>query len=177
MAKSNQDKASSTDKQQTGYTQVNGARLYYEIAGTGKALVLIHAGITDRRMWDDQFHSFAQHYQVIRYDMRGYGNSTMGAGEHSHSENLHGLLAALGLKPAIVVGVSQGGTIALDFALEHPEMTHSLILISAVPTGYNFEGEPPQKLLHFFFSLPTTRTISSSRVGDSDMVRWSAAPG
>jgi 3-oxoadipate enol-lactonase len=136
-------------KQQTGYIEVNRTRFYYEMAGTGTPLVLIHAGITDRRMWDKQFQLFAQHYQVIRPDTRGYGNTAMGIGDYSRSEDLHGLLTTLNLKPVILLGCSQGGTAVLDFTLEHPEMIRGLILVSAVPSGYNFEGEPPQKVLEF----------------------------
>lgn len=52
--------------QQTGYVDANKASFYYEMAGTGEPLVLIHAGITDRRLWDNQFYEFARHYQAIR---------------------------------------------------------------------------------------------------------------
>src|SRR2546423_12240146 len=97
-------------KLQTGYAEVNGARLYYELAGTGEPLVLIHAGIADRRMWGDQFQTFAQHYQVIRYDTRGYGNSTLGAGDYTRTQHLYGLLQAIGIEQTILLGRSQGGT-------------------------------------------------------------------
>jgi pimeloyl-ACP methyl ester carboxylesterase len=62
-----------TQSRETGVAPVNGAKLYYEIAGSGRPLVLLHAGLMDCRMWDDQFSDFAQHYRVIRYDLRGYG--------------------------------------------------------------------------------------------------------
>jgi 3-oxoadipate enol-lactonase len=136
-------------KQQTGHAQVNGARLSYEMAGAGNPLVLIHAGVTDRRLWDNQMQVLAQHNRVIRYDTRGYGDSTAGDDDYSRSEDLYGLLQALNIEQAILLGCSQGVTTALDFALEHPDMTSGLILVSAVPNGYNFEGEPPQKLLQF----------------------------
>lgn len=136
-------------KQRTGYAQVNGTNLYYERAGTGEPLVLIHAGIADRRMWDNQVHVLARHYQVIRYDARGYGLTPIGTGDYSRSQDLHALLQALDLSRATLLGCSQGGTTALDFALEQPGMTDALTLVSTVPSGYNFEGKPPQKLLDF----------------------------
>ena len=54
----------------TGFVETNGTKLYYEMMGEGHPLVLIHGGYMDRRMWDDQFAVFAQHYRVIRYDVR-----------------------------------------------------------------------------------------------------------
>ena len=63
----------------SGYADINEVRLYYEMAGEGSYLVLMHAGCADRRMWDKQFSAFAQRYHVLRYDMRGYGNSTLAA--------------------------------------------------------------------------------------------------
>ncbi|MCB0189787.1 MAG: alpha/beta hydrolase, partial [Caldilineaceae bacterium] len=56
---------------QSGFAELNGAEFYYETAGAGQPLVLIHAGICDSRMWDEQIAPFAEHFQVIRYDMRG----------------------------------------------------------------------------------------------------------
>ena len=59
-----------------GFAEINGAQLYYEVAGSGKPVVLVHAGIADHRMWDDQFVPFAERYQVIRFDQRGFGQSS-----------------------------------------------------------------------------------------------------
>ena len=56
--------------QKDTFAEVNGARLYYEIAGEGPPLVLVHAGLADGRMWDEQFQEFAKHYRVLRYDRR-----------------------------------------------------------------------------------------------------------
>ena len=69
-----------TLQKETGFLGNEGARLYYEVAGSGHPLLLIHAGIADSSMWDEQFSDFAQHYRVIRYDMRGYGKTEVPAG-------------------------------------------------------------------------------------------------
>lgn len=130
----------------TGYVEVNQARFYYEIAGAGKPLVLLHAGITDRRMWDEQFQIFAQHAKTIRYDVRGYGQSSLGEGDYTRSQDLAALLQALNIEQAILLGCSQGGTTAIDFALEQPAMTTALILVSASPSGQKFTGEMPPRL-------------------------------
>src|SRR5260370_200655 len=57
---------------QTGFADVNGTRLYYEVAGTGHPLLLIHGGLGDRRLWDDQFNVFGQHYRDIRFYVRSF---------------------------------------------------------------------------------------------------------
>ena len=59
------------------YGCINGTHLYYEQAGSGHALVLIDGFTLNTQMWEDQFNVFAQHYRVIRYDMRGSGQSAM----------------------------------------------------------------------------------------------------
>ena len=56
---------------------INNARFYYELAGAGLPVVLLHAGIADSRMWDAQFAALAEHYRVLRYDLRGYGQTTV----------------------------------------------------------------------------------------------------
>src|SRR3712207_9352746 len=59
-----------------GRVRVAGAELYYEVGGEGQPLVLLHDGLLDRRVWDDQFVAFARLYRTIRYDRRGYGHSS-----------------------------------------------------------------------------------------------------
>jgi 3-oxoadipate enol-lactonase len=113
---------------QTGFLDTQGAPLYYEVAGTGHPLLLIHSGITDCRMWDDQFQTFAQQYQVIRYDLRGYGKSTVPSGKFANHEDVTALFDHLGIKQAHVIGISIGGLIALDFTLAHPDKVTSLVL-------------------------------------------------
>ncbi len=120
---------------QAGYADVNGARLYYEVAGEGQPLVLIHAGICDSRMWDEQVAVFSPHFRVIRYDARGFGRSHMPDDSFAHYQDLHALLDCLEVKQAHVVGVSMAGTIALEFALAYPNMVSSLVLVAAMVPG------------------------------------------
>ena len=118
-----------------GHADVNGTRLYYEVAGAGHPLILIHAGIADRRMWDDQFAVFARHYRTVRYDLRGFGHSPMPSGPVSMRDDLRGLMDHLGMARAHVVGVSIGGGIAVDFALDHPDRMTALVLVASGLSG------------------------------------------
>jgi pimeloyl-ACP methyl ester carboxylesterase len=111
-----------------GFADINGAKLYYEAAGEGHPLLLLHAGVADCRMWDDQFERFARRYRVIRYDMRGFGKSMMPACEFSGHEDLAGLMDWLDIDRAYLVGLSFGGYIAIDFALVYPERVSALVL-------------------------------------------------
>lgn len=115
-----------------GFAHANGTRLYYETAGSGKPLVLIHGNTLDTRMWDEQWDVFAARYRVIRYDMRGFGRSSMPAeADYSPAEDLKALLDYLDIDQAHVLGLSRGGAVALDYALMYPEKTLSLIFADA----------------------------------------------
>ncbi|MBD0325148.1 MAG: alpha/beta hydrolase, partial [Pyrinomonadaceae bacterium] len=63
-----------------GHVEINGGKLYYEMAGRGHNVVLIHGGLADSRMWDDQFRAFAKHYRVLRYDLSCFGMSVFSMG-------------------------------------------------------------------------------------------------
>lgn len=137
--------ASLTEKRavREGYADLNGARFYYQVAGDGEPLVLVHAGIADGRMWNEQFEVFAQDYMVVRYDRRGFGRTAMVAGAFSQHQDLYELLRFLGIKRASLVGCSQGGKTVLDLALAHPEMVDALVLVASALGGFTFPGELP----------------------------------
>src|SRR5260370_27698701 len=122
-----------------GFAEVNGAKLYYEVTGTGHPLVLLHEGIADSRMYDDQFHAFAQRYRVVRFDLRGFGQSDLPPSDNPVAlhEDLYGLLAFLLIKKIYMLGMSMGGAIALDFTLAHPAMVDALILVASGVSGYD----------------------------------------
>jgi pimeloyl-ACP methyl ester carboxylesterase len=124
---------------------VNGAEIHYEIQGVGDPLVLVHAGIADRRMWDPQLEAFAERYRVIRYDLRGFGETAPVAGPYSHHDDLRALLDHLGVERASFVGCSMGGGVALDFALENPEATAALVLVCSAVGGFEPDLEPPRE--------------------------------
>ncbi|HEV8306171.1 MAG TPA: alpha/beta fold hydrolase [Methylomirabilota bacterium] len=112
--------------------RVNGVSLYYEEAGRGAPLLLIHAFPVGMRMWAPQVAFFARHFRVISYDCRGFGRSEAPTAPTAYSQTLsvadaHGLLTQLGAQPAAVCGLSMGGNIALNLALAHPESVRALI--------------------------------------------------
>ncbi len=124
---------------ETGFVESNGTKLYYEMMGEGHPLVLIHGGYMDRRMWDDQFSLFAEHYKVIRYDVRGFGESDLPQIPYADRQDLFNLLTFLGVKKTYLLGLSLGGVIALDFTLDYPNMVDALILVGSPVGGYPIE--------------------------------------
>lgn len=120
----------------SGFAEVNYMQFYYEVAGQGHPLTLIHGGLVDRRLWDDQFEVFAQHYRVIRYDLPGYGDSSVPKEPYSISDDLYKLLRFLNVEKTYVMGLSMGGGIAIDFTLAHPEMVDALIPVAAGISGF-----------------------------------------
>jgi 3-oxoadipate enol-lactonase len=130
---------------ETGTAEVNGARIYYEVAGEGEPLVFVHAGIADSRMWEGQVAAFAERYKVIRYDLRGFGKTEMVEGPFSHHEDLRGLLDFLGLERTHLVGCSMGGGAVLDFALEYPERVGDLVLVGSAIGGFRPDFDPPKE--------------------------------
>jgi pimeloyl-ACP methyl ester carboxylesterase len=116
---------------------VAGTHLAYEVVGAGPCLVLIHGFALDSRMWDDQIDTLAQHHQVVRYDMRGFGHSDLpDATSYTPAADLKALLEYLDIGMATVLGLSLGGGVALDFALSYPELTRSLVLVDAMVDGW-----------------------------------------
>lgn len=129
---------------QSGAVEVGGARLAYDIAGAGPPLALIHAGIADRRMWDELMPLLSAHHQVVRYDTRGFGGSHTEAVEYSNRDDLRALLTHLEIERTAVLGISRGGSIAIDFTLEYPELVTALIPVAAGLAGYDVEPTPAE---------------------------------
>jgi len=121
--------------------QIDGVELYYELEGEGPAVVLVHAGITDARMWDDQFQEFAGRHSVLRYDIRGYGRSSLPGGSYSLAGDLRDLLQTLGIERAALVGVSLGGRVALELALLEPRLVTALVLVGSGMPDHNWSDE------------------------------------
>jgi 3-oxoadipate enol-lactonase len=134
-----------------GQANVNGATLAYEIAGNGPPIVLIHGFSFDMRSWEAQFAAFAARHTVLRYDLRGFGRSSLpGVEPYSHIDDLAALLQALGLGPAHLVGLSLGANVALAYALERPAAVRSLVLVSSGLMGHHWlEERPPDAAMAY----------------------------
>lgn len=115
-------------------TRANGIEMNYELAGEGNCLVLIHGYTDNLNLWYNQVPAFSKQYQVLTYDVRGFGRTEVSKADYSmalFARDLHELLRALEIRSACVLGYSMGGRIALEFALTHPEMTAGLILANS----------------------------------------------
>ncbi len=153
----------------SGSIKIGDDNLYYEGIGEGKTLVLVHAGFVDSGMWDGQWDALAQHYNLIRYDMRGYGKSDPLKAPADRRDDLRQLLDHLNIQRAALLGCSMGGEIALDFALEYPERVSALILVSAVPSGFEMQGEPPRYMMDMIEAM---QQDDLERVSDLQLRIW-----
>jgi pimeloyl-ACP methyl ester carboxylesterase len=122
----------------SGYAPADGTGLYYEVAGNGSPVVLLHPGQGGSILWDRQFLSFAREHQVIRYDARGFGRSERPDAPFSPYEDLRAVLDALGVGRAALVGLSYGGLTAIDFAIAYPERVSALVLVNSGLSGYQY---------------------------------------
>lgn len=135
---------SSSQPATAGYAPVPGGELYYEVAGDGPPVVLIHAGIADLRMWDEQVAALAGRHRVIRYDCRGYGRTRSAPVAFSNRQDVVDLLDHLGVERAALVGCSRGGQIALDLAVERPERVAGLVWVCSGVGGW----QPADEIFH-----------------------------
>jgi len=159
----------------TGTLRVGDGSLYYEVAGAGHPLVLIHAGVADSAMWDDQFEEFAQRYRVIRYDTRGFGQSKTEDVEFSDRQDLHDLLKHLDVEMAHVIGTSRAGQIAVEYTLEHPEMVSALVVVAAGLDG--LQGEPTEAEMALFIESGAAEEAKDwAKAAEMDVRIWGDGP-
>jgi 3-oxoadipate enol-lactonase len=119
----------------SGMMAHNKGHIYYEVTGRGEPIVFVHGFTLDHTMWQPQV-GFNENYQVVTYDARGFGKSSLPEGAYNHTDDLHALLGNLAIQQAHIVGLSMGGRIATNFALAHPEMVTSLTLMDAALDGH-----------------------------------------
>lgn len=123
----------------TGRVRVAGGWLYYEAAGRGPAVVLLHSGNLDSRTWDPQFLPLARAHRVIRYDARGLGRSSPADTSYAAHDDLLALLDSLRVDRASLVGLSGGARIAIDFALAQPSRVDRLVLAEPGLSGWRYK--------------------------------------
>ncbi len=157
-----------------GTAMINGAAIAYEIVGAGPALTFIHAGITDRHLWDHQFATVATDYRVLRYDLRGFGESSLPAAPYSMREDLHELLQHCGITHTHLVGASMGGSIAIDFTLDYPAMVDSLVLVGA---GIGGQAADPALDQHWQALAAATERGDLDAANELELRLWVDATG
>ena len=147
---------------QTGYVASGSAQIYYETAGTGQDFLMIHAGVADHRQWQTSFDHFSQRYRTTCYDLRGFGRSEPVAGDYLDINDLEAVYRELNIKaPAILMGCSMGGSLAMDFTLSYPERVAALIMVCSGPSGLQLDVPEPEKF---------AQVIAADEAGDIDLV-------
>lgn len=127
--------SSAPNNQKNGLLDVGGSKIYYEEAGSGPTIILLHDGLLGAVSWDEVWDKLGAKYHVIRYDRRGYGRSEAAKTAFPPTEDLDKLLTDLKVQHAMIVGSSSGGALAIDFAITHPDMVDGLFLIGPVLHG------------------------------------------
>lgn len=122
--------------------------LSHDIAGSGPTVLLLHAGVADSRMWERQRSALADHYRVVRCDLRGYGDTPLTGEPFDNASDVKALLDSVlgsagsaGGRPIAVVGASSGGNVALQIASAWPGLVSHLVLLNSA------------------FALPATRSL------------------
>jgi 3-oxoadipate enol-lactonase len=128
-------------KRETGFAPINNTKLYFEIVGTGKPLLLLHSGITDHRMWAEQARELSKQFQVIMPDFRGYSQSDIPEEPFRHAQDMYDFILYRGLKRVNIAGCSLGGKTTMELAIAHPEVVEHLILIAPGLAGYEYRDE------------------------------------
>jgi pimeloyl-ACP methyl ester carboxylesterase len=127
------------------HVDTNGIATFYEDTGQGPVVVLVHGHGADLRLWDLQVPALVEAgYRVIRYDVRGHGRSAIppsGYTWESYALDLHDLLDRIAVPRAHVAGLSMGGGVALQFALDFPERVSSLVLVDSTLPGFDYSPE------------------------------------
>jgi pimeloyl-ACP methyl ester carboxylesterase len=153
-----------------GFIDIRGARTYFEVAGSGPAVVFIHGFSLDTRMWDAQFAAFAERYRAVRYDVRGFGRSQVPDGEpYSAERDLKALLGHLGIERPALIGHSMGGGIAIDYAITYPDEVRAVVLVDGVMGGYHWDEELDE-------SLGAVYEVGRAEGVEEARARWLAQP-
>ncbi len=117
--------------------QIGDVTLYYEEAGQGDPILLLHGLGSSTQDWELQMASFSQQYRVIAVDLRGHGRSSKPPGPYSiplFAADAAQFIQTLNTGPVHVVGISLGGMVAFQLALDAPELVRSLVIVNSVPS-------------------------------------------
>lgn len=115
---------------------ISNGELNYQLVGSGETIVFIHGFSLDQRVWQPQVEHFQETHQVLTYDCRGFGQSSLPTHPYRQEDDLYQLLKHLHIEQAHIVGHSMGGRIAIDFAIKYPKSVKTLTLIASALDGY-----------------------------------------
>ena len=146
----------------TGFVDVPGGKLWYESRGQGSAMVFLHDGLLPSETWDEQIPVFEKSFRTVRYDRRGYGRSEPAKAPYSDIDDLAAVFDTLKIPKAILVACSYGGSLAVDFALAHPDRVEGLVLVGPVVTGLPYSQH--------FNRRGITNALPRFREGDTQKV-------
>lgn len=118
--------------------EVGDSYLHVDETGSGPAVVFVHGGQMDSSMWDEQVETFAPTNRVVRVDVRGFGRSGPVSDPYASHEDLHAVVEALELSNFTLVGLSLGGRIAVDYALDRPGRLDGLVLVAPGLSGWSW---------------------------------------
>ena len=166
--------------EKSGFIPVNGGELYYEEAGDGAPLVLLHAGVANLRQWDPHVPAFAERYRVIRYDSRGYGASESEHVEFSNHGDLEQALDYLDVEATHLLGTSRSASIALNFTVTHPERVTSLIEVAGGGVGEPTDLSEAEMALGEAMDKDGEEALAAKdwpRLADLETAFWGDGPG
>jgi 3-oxoadipate enol-lactonase len=124
------------------WVDVDRGRVYCETSGGGPPVILVHAGIGDRRIWDPVIPRLASSYQVTRYDIRGFGNSPAPDIAFSPVDDLAAVADSVSAGPVAIIGMSTGAGMTIDLALARPGRAGALVLASPAVSGWPPPEDP-----------------------------------
>lgn len=150
----------------TGFAPSGSARIAYEVEGAGPPVMLVHAGVTDRRAWWPVVEALTPTHTTLTFDQRGFGDTTFTPEDHSPVEDALAVLDHVGIEePVAVVGCSMGGRLALDLTLARPERVSQLVLIGSACRGAPGPDEWPESYREIGLALD-----AAEEAGDLDEV-------
>jgi pimeloyl-ACP methyl ester carboxylesterase len=161
---------------ETGFVRVDGADVYYEVRASRSAMrraipvVLVHGLSLDNRMWDRQFDVLSNFFVTYRFDMRGHGRSHPVTGPVGLHDDLVGVMDALGIERAHLVGQSLGGNAVTEVAATHPERVGRVVLIDSGINGFQY---PTPNVLQ---RIPTYLDIDRTQGRDVALAAWLRDP-
>ncbi len=157
----------------SGYLRGPGGKLYYEthypwfFGGAewppAETVVLLHGGMMDRRMWDEQIPALCRRYRVVAYDLRGFGRSSSPTLGYANEADLHAMIEHLHLERPHIVGLSLGGATAIDYALLHPDRVASLVLVAPGLSGFEWA---PETVANYYDIIAAARDRSAAQAAD-----------